>query len=404
MIPRFKPNYNHEEMISIIENKDDAVKSFEEKFATTVNHKFAVSFPSGRSGLFSVFKALDIRGGEVVIPSYSCIVVPSATIAAGCNPRFVDISLSDYNMIIDKTASVFNEKTIAIIPTHMYGFPVNVQRLRDIVGENILIIEDAAQALLTKNVGKFGDATFYSFNYEKQLFTFGGGVVTTNNDEIYEKLVRIKNEFFSKNKFNHRFRKTSSLFFTRLIFSDLFFYLFSNLWEKRATSYWEKNCWDIQNIDLPVDKIYLSQYSNDTFSDIQAAVGLIQLDKIKMDIKNRYEIAKFYDSKLKDVQNLYLPPLSRDCSYAHYTFQTKNREHFESFMKKRKIQINKVFEYSIPHIPRFRQYVNKGESFPNSMVAGNRNVNLPIYPQLIKRPYKLEKIAEAVKSYYEKYD
>ena len=89
---------------------------------------------------------------------------------------------------------------------------------------------------------------------------------------------------------------------------------------------------------------------------------------------------------------------------AHYTFQTKNREHFESFMKKRKIQINKVFEYSIPHIPRFRQYVNKGESFPNSMVAGNRNVNLPIYPQLIKRPYKLEKIAEAVKSYYEKYD
>jgi len=401
MIPRFKPNYDHEEIISIINNKEDAINSFEEKFARLVNNKYAVSFSSGRCGLYVLLKSLNING-EVITPGFTCIVVPASIIASGCKPTFNDINLNDYNMITDEISLIFSNKTKAVIPTHMYGYLSDTKKIRELVGDDVLIIEDAAQAILTKDVGKFGDAAFYSFNFEKQLFTFGGGMITTNNQEIYEKLIEYKKKFLSENRAEKNFGKAISLTFTKLIFSNLFADFFIKSWDANTSRNWKANKWDFDDINLSLSDIYLSADLKTNFLKIQAAAGLSQLKKIKNDIKKRYEIAKIYNKKLKDLEKIILPPLTSNCSYAHYTIRVENRNRFEKFMKNNSIQINKVFEYSLPHVPYFSRFIDSTDNFKNSFIASKNNVNLPIYPQLLDSSDKITKIIENIKKYFDK--
>ena len=400
MIPRFKPNYNFEEIISIISNKDDAIKSFEENFANLIKMKYAVSFSSARCGLYALLDCLKIKD-EVISSGFTCIVVPASIIASGFKPVFTDISLYDYNLKTDEIPSIFSRKTKAVIPTHMYGYLSDTKKIREMVGDDVLIIEDAAQAILTKDVGKFGDAVFYSFNFEKQIFTFGGGMIATNNKELYQKLVDYKTNFLNEKSSEKIFKKTISLIFTRLIFSDLLANFFIKMWDVNALRSWKSNKWDFYDKNLPLKDIYLSDDLKTKYLKIQAAAGLSQLKKIKNDIKRRFEIAKIYDKELKDVEKIVLPPLNNNCSYAYYTIRVENRNDFYKFMKKNSIQVNRVFEYSIPHIPYFSSFIKNIDKFKNSYIAGNSTINLPIYPQLMDNYKKISKIIEKVKEYFE---
>lgn len=404
MIPRFKPYFNMDEIKSLLNQKDHVVGEFEKKFASIVGSKYTVSFPSGRSGLFTLLKSLDISNSEIIVPAYTCIVVPPAILASKNIPRFIDISLDDYNMKIDNISSVISKKTGAVIPTYMYGYPLNVKKLRDIVGEDIYIIEDAAQAILTKDVGKFGDAVFYSFNIEKQIFTFGGGMITTDSEEIYEKLIHFRKSNFRKILNRTQLKKAFLLLNTPLIFSDALFRLMCALYDIYGSLKWKMKNWDLGRSNLPVENIYLSSDFLELYSKVQAAVGIAQLNKIKRNIERRIKISEFYDKKMKDTKSITLAPIKNGASYSHYTLRTKNRRKFEQFMKNKGIQINKVFDYSIPHLSAFRKYVKKGEKFPNSLVAGKNNVNLPTYPQLLDKKYKLDHIIMAVEEYDKRFD
>ena len=401
MIPRFKPNYDFQEIISIINNKGDAIETFEEKFADLVKSRHAVTFSSARCGLYALLETLKIKE-DIITPGFNCIVVPTSIVAADCKPSFTDISLDDYNIKPDDIPSIFSNKTKAVIPTHMYGYSSDTKKIREIVGAEVLIIEDAAQAILTKDVGKYGDAVFYSFNFEKQLFTFGGGIITTNSQEIYEKLLDYKNKLLLENRSEKKLGKTISLLFTKLVFSDLLVDFFIKSWDANALRAWKVNKWDFNDENLPLKEIYLSSDIKINYLKVQAAVGLSQLKKTKDDIKKRFEIAKIYDKKLKDIEKIVLPPLTNDCSYAHYTIRVENRLKFEKFMKENGIQINKVFEYSIPHIPYFSRFIKSADNFKNSYIAGNKTINLPIYPQLLDNPGKISKIIGKVKEYFEK--
>lgn len=399
MIPRFKPYFNLDEIRAIFNQNDDLVTEFEKQFSDRVGSKYAVSFPSGRSGLFALLKSLDISHKEVVIPSYTCIVVPSAIIASKNILRFVDISLYNYNMNIDEISSVISKEVRCMIPTHMYGYPLDIKKIRDEVGDDIYIIEDAAQAILTKDVGRFGDAAFYSFNIEKQIFTFGGGMVTTNNQEIYDKLQIFKGANFKKPSFFTELKKTFLLFHTPPVFSDILFVFICALWEIQGSLKWKIEGWSLGTSDLPIEKIYLSKESIELYTKVQAAVGLSQLNHVTSDIKKREEISTFYTKQLNNIEHIVLPPMITGSTYSHYTIRVKNRKSFEQFMYKNGVQVNKVFDYSIPHIPVFHQYVKPKERFDKAFIAGTQNVNLPTYPQLISSKHKLEHIVRAIEKY-----
>ena len=399
MIIRYKPNFDKNEIKQLFSKKENIINEFEENFAKTVGSKYALTFPSARVGLFCLLKSLKLANNEIITPGYNCIVVPSAIISSKNTPVFVDISLNDFNIELGEISNVLSDNTKAIIPTHMYGSPVDILKIRDIVGDDVFIIEDAAQSILSKNVGKYGDAAFYSFNFEKQIFTFGGGVVTTNNDDVFEKLRNFKDKHFKNKNYLNDVKTFLLLSKTNIIFSDLFYEFFYKTWEKIGLKLWNKNNWGLSKKDLPVEQIYIKNDLNNHYSNFQAAAGISQLKKIKTDIEKRREIGKIYNEKLKGLKNITLPYFNPYSSFCHYTLRVKNRDHFEKFMKKRNIQINKVFEYAISDLPIFMPFIKKNQNMKNSLIASKENINLPIYPQLLNKKNKLRHIIKSILEY-----
>jgi dTDP-4-amino-4,6-dideoxygalactose transaminase len=175
--------------------KEKFVHQFEISLAAYLGIKNAIGTSMGRTALYAVLKALDIKDkDEVIIPAYICEVVPNAVIKLGGTPVFVDINENDFHISLSHLESLINEKTRVIIINHTFGVPEKIDEIFDIIKKQpgkIFLIEDAAQALGAeykgKKIGTFGDAAIFSL--WKNMINIGGGAVVTNNQAI-EKSVR----------------------------------------------------------------------------------------------------------------------------------------------------------------------------------------------------------------------
>lgn len=389
MIPKYKPYFNLDEIKNLCNSKENIIKKFEEEFAKVVGCKYAISFPHGRTALFSILKTSKITNNEIIIPSYTCMAVPSTVVNSNNTPVFTEISLEDYNISIEKLEQNITDKTKAVVCIHMYGYPLDIKRIKDSLKEDILIIEDAALGLLTQNVGKYGDVTFYSLGFCKQLLAFGGGVVTTNNAEMYEKLKQFVENNFIKNKTKEDLKKIFCLYSSYISFSRAFCKAYS-LWHNNYLDDFYKNHFDSYEKHIPDD--FLKNFSN-----LQAKIGLAQIKKAKEIVRKRQLIAQYYNKRLDHLRSkIILPPIIEGASYAEYTIRVNDREIFEKRMMQRGIQINKIFQYSVPNLPCFKKYLRK--LFVNSLHASQSVVNLPSFPTLLDNPELLEYISEAVES------
>lgn len=389
MIPRYKPYFNFDEIKSLCSFEKNILEKFEEEFARLVGCKYALAFPHGRTALFSILRSLKITNNEVILPSYTCMAVPSTVISSNNIPTFTEISLEDYNISIDKLEQNITDKTRAIVCIHMYGYPLDVKKIKDMLKEDILIIEDAALALLTRNVGQYGDVTFYSLGFCKQLLTFGGGIVTTNNDEIYEKLKQYVENNFIKNKTKDDLKKIAFLYLSYISFNKNFYKVYS-LWNDYYLNEFYSNYFDSHEKHIPDD--FLKK-----FSKLQAKIGLVQIKKAKEIVKKRQLIAQYYNKRLDHLRSkIILPPIIDGASYAEYTIRVKDRDIFEKKMLKKGIQINKIFRYSAPNTPGLKKYSRK--TFVNSLHASQNVANLPSAPFLLDNPERIEYISEAVES------
>jgi perosamine synthetase len=389
MIQNYKPYLNLDEIKNLCNLKQNFVEEFEEEFARLVGSKYALSFPHARTALFSILKSLNIKDSEIIMPSYTCMAVPSTVINSKNIPVFTEISLEDYNISIDKLEKNITDKTKAIICVHMYGYPLDIKRIKDSLKEDILVVEDAALSVLTKDVGKHGDVTFYSLGIFKQLLSFGGGVVTTNNIEIYEKLKDYIEKKFIKNKTKDDLKKIFCLYLSYISFSRPFYKTYS-LWNNHYLCDFYKNYFDSYEKHIPDD--FLKKFSN-----IQAKIGLSQIKKAKEIIRKRQLIAQYYNKRLDHLRSkIILPPIIDGASYAEYTIRVNDRNNFEKNMLKKGVQINKIFRYSVPNLTCFKDYSRK--KFVNSLHASQSVVNLPSFPNLLDKPERLEYISEAVES------
>ncbi len=170
------------------------VEQFEQSFARYIGTRFAVGVASGTDALYLSLLALGVgNGDEVLLPTHTAVPTAMAVVMSGATPVFVD---SDESFLMDteKLHSLVTSKTKAIIPVHFYGLASDMGKLRAFVDKHkLLIIEDCAQATGAewngKKVGSFGDAGCFSFYPTKNLGTYGdGGMVVTDNEELYQKL------------------------------------------------------------------------------------------------------------------------------------------------------------------------------------------------------------------------
>jgi hypothetical protein len=162
------------------------LEAFEREFASFVNVKHAVGVSSGTDALRLILEALDVRGGEVIVPAVSFIATAEAVVAAGAVPVFADIDADTWVLTAETVEPHITDRTVAILPVHLFGNPANIEELRRL---HPLVIEDAAQALGSsfrgKPCGSLGRAAAFSFYPSKVLGGIGdGGAITTNDDEL----------------------------------------------------------------------------------------------------------------------------------------------------------------------------------------------------------------------------
>jgi len=253
-----------------ISSEGNFVKQFEANFSKYINKKYGVAVANGTAALEIALKSLNLKKfDEVIIPTFSIISTALCVVKLGLKPVLVDCDLESWNMKPDEVISKINKKTKAIIITHIYGFPVDIQKiLHAAKNKQIKIIEDSAemigQEINGKKCGSFGDISTFSFYANKHITTGEGGMILTNDTKIYNKCRSLRNLCFGKNnidRFNH---------------DDIG-------WNYRM-------------------------------SNLQGALGCGQLKNIKWIIKRKREIGKRYYDNLKYNKNIYIQPLTNNYS------------------------------------------------------------------------------------------
>jgi len=324
-----------------ISSEGPAVKQFEKKFSKFNKRKFGVTVSSGTAALEIIIKSLNLKkGDEVIIPAFTIISSVMCIIKNGLKPVLVDSDLENWNMSVNQTINKINKKTKAIIITHIYGFPVDMQKIINIANKKkILIIEDAAEMIgqkyKNKICGSFGIASTFSFYANKHITTGEGGMIVTNDKTIYERCKSLRNLCFGNkgNRFNH---------------SDIG-------WNYR-------------------------------FTNIQAAIGLGQLQNINWIVKRKKEIGKRYIERLKNNKNIIIQ--KRKNEYSENIFWVFGILIKKNYKLKRdeitkKLLENKIQTRNFFH-PMHKQSIllkrgifKKNSKFPNSEYLAKKGFYLP---------------------------
>jgi perosamine synthetase len=331
------------------------IKKFEKKFSKYINRKYSITVSNGTAALEIAVKALGIKkGDEVLIPNFTIISNALAVIRQQAKPVLIDCEQGNWNIKIDDIEKNINKNTKAIIVTHIYSFPNDMDKILKICKKhNILVIEDAAEVLgqsyKNKKCGSFGDISTFSFYANKQITTGEGGMISVNSEKLYKKCKSLKNLCFGKvNRFNH---------------DDLG-------WNYRLTN-------------------------------MQASLGLSQLDNIDKIVKKKMSIGKNYYKNLQYNKNLQILPPSNSFSKNIYWvvgIVIKNKKMTAFNLSK------KLLHFGIESRPFFwpmhEQFVFKKlklfnkKTYPNSSYLSKYGLYLPSYLQLTKQ--EINKISNIV--------
>ncbi|CEO20947.1 UDP-4-amino-4,6-dideoxy-N-acetyl-beta-L-altrosamine transaminase [Paraclostridium sordellii] len=247
------------------------VEEFEKKFAEYVGAKYAVAVSNGTSALHIAALAANLKeGDEGITTPITFAASANCIMYCGAKPVFCDINLKNYNIDENKIESCISEKTKVIVPVDFTGQCCNIEKIMEIANKhNLIVIQDASHSLGTKyndkKIGSIAHMTTFSLHPVKTITSGEGGVVTTNSKELYEKLILYKTHGISKNK--------------------------EKLINKNYPSwYYEQLCLGY----------------NYRITDIQCALGISQLSKIKKFINKRKYLVSLYDKYLKQVDGLIL--------------------------------------------------------------------------------------------------
>jgi perosamine synthetase len=314
------------------------VTQFENNFAKFAGVKHAVAVNTGTAALHSAMVAAGVKqGDEVILPSFTFVATAEAVVMAGGKPVFTDIDPETYNVSPAEIEKNVTEKTKAVVPVDLYGLSADFKPIRKIAEEHDLaVVEDAAQAhgatYAGKPAGVFSDAACWSLYASKNITTGEGGVVTTDSDELAETLHLIRT--------HGEKAKYASL---------------------------------------------LLGY-NYRMSEIQAAIGIVQLEKLPRFVAKRRENAKRLTEALAASDRLKLPEESEERRHSWYLYTVRLQNAAESErnriveeLQRKDIGAVAYYVHPIHLMPYYRE--NFGEhTLPETEKAAQQVFSLPIHP------------------------
>jgi perosamine synthetase len=322
-----------------ISSEGPFVQQFEEKFSAKVERKFGIAVSSGTAALDVAVEALGIqKGDEVILPTFTIISCVHQIVRSGAIPVLVDSDPETWNMDISQIESRITENTKAIMAVHIYGLPVNMDPLLEICKKyGLQLIEDAAemigQTYHEKPCGSFGEISTFSFYPNKHITTGEGGMIVTDSKELAEKCRSLRNLCFQKKQ--------------RFVHEQLG-------WNYRITN-------------------------------LQAALGLAQMERLDESIARKREIGRCYTELLREVNGFQLPYDSVDYAkniYWVYGMVLKNKIRFDANIAMNRLAENKIgtrpFFWPLHEQPILRKMgFFKNQSYPVAENLARRGFYIP---------------------------
>lgn len=325
------------------------IEKFESMTAKYVGREYAVAFNSGTSALHAMLLAYGIgKGDEVIVPSFTFVATANAPLFVGAKPVFADIEAETYGLDPDCVKEKITKNTKALMPIHYSGLPCQIGELMELAEkEGLLLFEDAAESIGAefegKAVGSFGDAAMFSFCGNKVIATGEGGMIVTDNRDVYEKLKLIR---------SHGRLETEN-YFTSAKTMD-----------------------------------YVTLGYNWRMSNITAALGISQLEKLAKLIKMRRRNAAYLSGKLSKVAEIEVPNAREGFFqvYQMYTVKVRNgekaRDDLGNHLTEKGV-MTKVY-FSPVHLTYFyrEKFGFQEGDLPVTEKISKQVLTLPMYPSL----------------------
>lgn len=321
------------------------VEEFEKVFAKYIGRKRAVAVNSGTSGLFLCMLALDIgQGDEVITTPFTFVASATSIMMAGAKPVFVDIDSESLNIDTNKIESKITEKTKALLPVEVFGNPAGFDKICQIAKEhNLPVIEDSCEALGSalndKKAGSFGKVSVFAFYPNKQITTGEGGIILTDDDKLADICISLRNQ--------GRGKGGGWLAHERLGY-------------------------------------------NYRLSDINCALGVVQLSRINEIKAKRAQVAKWYQQMLADDERLIVPTVQHNCDMSWFVFVVRLSKKFT--FEQRNLILKQMLDgdiqvsnyFSPVHIQPFivQKYGCKKGDFPITESVSERTIALPFHNNL----------------------
>lgn len=334
------------------------VREFEERFAEIheVKHAFAVT--SATTALHLALVALGIGpGDEVIVPAFTWVATANVVVYCGAKPVFVDIEKETFNLDPKALASKITEKTKAIIPVHLFGLCADMDQIKKVAGD-IPLVEDAACAsgatYKGKYAGNLGTIGCFSFHPRKSITTGEGGMITTNDDDLAEKISKLRNHGaeVSEEQRHHGPKPYILPDFNMLGF-------------------------------------------NYRMTDLQGAVGVVQIQKLKGFIQERERWSGFYKEELKEIDWLDLPDYSDDFGHGWQSFVTnvnpelapKSRNEIMEILQEKGIS-TRPGTHAVHMLNYYRdQFGLKPEDFPQAKFVNDQSMAIPLHNRMTEEDF-----------------
>ena len=364
------------------------IAEFEISFAQYIGSRFASVTCSGRNGLDLLLDAYNIQtGDEILIPAYTLKDLVYLIESKGIKPKLVDIENDSFNLNPDLINKAITPKTKAILATHLFGLPCNIEKIVKIAKEHkLIVIEDCAHSLgslyKNKKTGSFGDAGFFSFEIIKSINTFGGGMISTNDPVIYSAVKKKAQTYPFNNK--ELFKKIVFAYFEHFLINSPVYLLLLRFFMYPLTAKL------ISKTYLYLHKKTRLEYS--AYTNLQALMGLAQLRNIDKNNEKRIFIAGELSKRLN--MNVFPQKIGNEMKHNYYFYVAKLRTKLK-IESVRNMLIKKGIDSGIKsEITDNCAAAKEGNIFPSVQEVYEHSLQLPMYDDLDK--YKIENIAEAV--------
>lgn len=336
---------------------------FERKLSAYLGIKHVLFTNSCTTALDLAFKVKEFpAGSEVIVPDFTYTSTALGPLLNNLKVILCDVDPLNGNIDVTKISKLINEKTVAITPVDYAGNPADMKVITDIADKyNLYIVHDAAQSIGStykgKKTGTLADVATFSFHGTKNITTGEGGAIVTNNDEIANRLILMREKGTDKQAF---------------------------LIDNKTRGFYE----------------YVDIGNSFVQSDILGALGITQLQKIDWINNRRKEIANFYLSELKEIRDLGFLKITENSESNWHLFgilvPSEHRYWVMDALRAEGIMVN--VHYTPLHRNKFYQHLANDNEMPGAMQFFNRLLRLPIYPSLTQK--EMEFVVMAVRKVF----